>query len=505
MQLNSESSYKTLEFAINRALSISPATHGVWTKVEGHRVWRVHLITPGAFSVGLIFDDYHLGEGIKLMIYDPQKKHVKGAFTSLNNKPSGIFAVGHIPGEEVIIELQVPAHLADFGELSLGSLSHAFLPSAIKGTLDNRYGRSMPCEIDINCEEGTEWQLEKRAVVRINNLYNDLYCTGVLLNNTSYNGDPLLITAKHCIESEEGAEQSIFHFNYESPSCYGGDGSNDLSLSGAELISVGDSIDFTMVRLSLPPPDSFDVYYAGWDLTKTPTAPSTTIHHPEGDVKKISFDFEAPDSTSMLSQIPSNFWNFLSHSFWWIKQWDIGSTEPGSSGSPLFSPKSKVIGILSFGSAKCGDSIDYDAETDRVIYDKEVNVDDYYTRLGVAWDYNSEPERSLKSWLDPAGTGKTSLQGLQPGGFPEERIVMGSVFTLWPNPAGNKIWFSAHTEQEGSATFKIFDLRGSLLHRGEVSLPGPVQVNVDELQSGLYFLFIEYGARHELLKFVKSQ
>jgi hypothetical protein len=47
-------------------------------------------------------------------------------------------------------------------------------------------------------------------------------------------------------------------------------------------------------------------------------------------------------------------------------------------------------------------------------------------------------------------------------------------------------------------------LQGSLLQKGEGLLPGPVQVNVEKLQSGLYFLFVEYGASHEILKFVKS-
>ncbi len=144
IQSNSENLQKTMEFAINRTLSISPATHGVWTRVEDYKVWRVHVITPGAYSVGLIFDSYQLGEGVKLMIYDPQKKHLKGAYTSLNNKHSGIFAVGHVPGEEVIIELQVPASLVDYGELSLGSLSHAFLPISLKGTRVSIFLSSSP-------------------------------------------------------------------------------------------------------------------------------------------------------------------------------------------------------------------------------------------------------------------------------------------------------------------------------------------------------------------------
>lgn len=495
--------HKALTFAHERSISISSDQQGVWSLEEGFRVWRAHIISPGAVSLGLIFDDFYLADGVRLMVYDPDKSLVKGAYTSINNKSSGVFALGHVPGEEVIIELQVPDELEEYGRLSLGSLSHAFLPVALKGTMDGRFGLAQPCEIDISCQEGENWQLEKEAVVRLHTA--DLYCTGVMLNNTSYNGDPLLLTAEHCIQEEDDAESAIFVFSYESPECYGEDGSVDMSISGAESLSIGDSIDFSLVRLSTPPPESFDVYYAGWDLTDKASGPSTTIHHPEGDVKKISLDLQDPEATQEQSQIPPQFWDLLSHSFWWIKQWDTGSTEPGSSGSPLFSPDKKVIGVLSFGSARCGDSIGYDAETDRVIYSNKSNVDDYYTRLDVAWDYSADPGLSLKPWLDPGNTGARSIEGLNPGASEEKIFTKGKVFQLWPNPASHSLWFSAPGLREGSCTYRIFDARGALLFESRAELSGPVPVNVEKLSPGLYFLNIKNRMGTESIKFIKAQ
>ncbi|MCP4313493.1 MAG: trypsin-like peptidase domain-containing protein [Bacteroidetes bacterium] len=502
-QDNLESFSKPLQFAIERPLSISPLTQGVWTAEEGCRIWRAHVISPGAVSVGLVFDRYRLVEGVKLLLYDPEMGHIKGAYTSLNNKSSGIFAVGHIPGEELIIELQVPENMDDYGEFSLGSLSHAFLPVAIKGVTDGRFGRSQPCEIDMNCVEGADWQLEKRSVVR---LYTTTqYCTGVLLNNTAYDGAPLLLTAKHCIESQEGAEKTIFKFNYESASCFGGDGSVDMSISSSDSLSVGDSIDFSLVRLSLSPPEDYNAFYAGWDLSDPQAGPTTTIHHPEGDVKKISFDFDAPEACTIQSQIPSQFWDHLSHSFWLIKQWDVGSTEPGSSGSPLFTPQGQVIGVLSFGSAKCGDSIGYDAEKERIIFSKTVNKDDYYTKLDVAWDYHSDSSKSLKPWLDPTDSGIRSIEGLHPGSVQENEIQRGRDFKLYPNPAGNTLWFYSRSLPEERISYMVYDLRGTLLLQGEGLLPGPVMVDVGRLRAGLYLLLLESGAKREILKFVISR
>ena len=48
-RVNMESYHKPLEFAIERPLSISTITQGVWTQLEGHRVWRAHVISPGQF------------------------------------------------------------------------------------------------------------------------------------------------------------------------------------------------------------------------------------------------------------------------------------------------------------------------------------------------------------------------------------------------------------------------------------------------------------------------
>ena len=46
-------------------------------------------------------------------------------------------------------------------------------------TKDNRYNSSQPCNIDINCPEGTPYSVEKRSVCRL--MINGIeLCSGVL-------------------------------------------------------------------------------------------------------------------------------------------------------------------------------------------------------------------------------------------------------------------------------------------------------------------------------------
>lgn len=500
-QANDAPHSKVFQFAIARDVDLDPMHNGVWTEEDGWRIWRIHMISPGAYSLGLIFREFWLEEGVRLMVYDPAMKHVRGAYSALNNKASGMLAVGHTPGAEVILELQVPEGVENFGKLNLSTVTHAFVD--VLGTSSDRecageYGCSDPCEIDVNCVEGLEWQKEKRSVVRI--LRGLQYCTAVLLNTTSYNGDPLLLTASHCVENNLQANITIAVFNYESPGCFAGDGTTDRSISGAELLAVADSMDFSLLRLSQKPPAEFDAYYAGWDISDVQVGGTTAIHHPWGDVKKISFDQQSPSSTTKPEDVA--FEEYLYFAFWWIKQWDTGSTEKGSSGSPLFNKDKRIIGTLSFGKAYCGDSIGYNPETSRVIFDKSVNVDDYYNKISVAWDHYQEPDQSLSSWLDPQGTGQTSIGGYEPSAVLTNPAFPGSRYRVFPNPSSGLVTISPQNATTTTAFIEVYDLEGRMCHHLPGPLPGNVSLKVDLLRPGLYLVRIMHEAGYEVHKLV---
>ena len=44
-----------------------------------------------------------------------------------------------------------------------------------------------------------------------------------------------------------------------------------------------------LLQLNTTPPASYNVFYTGWDAAPAATS-ATGIHHPSGDIKKISFD-----------------------------------------------------------------------------------------------------------------------------------------------------------------------------------------------------------------------
>ncbi|MEE9460217.1 MAG: hypothetical protein V3V53_00185, partial [Bacteroidales bacterium] len=193
-------------------VSLNPERDGTWEWMDdGTRIWRLGIRGKGARALGMVFNRYFLEEGARLFLYDPMMKKVLGAYTNENNKSSAMLPVTYLPGEELIIQLELPVGLVDHGELQVGTVRYAYQPVfEDKSLYDDYFGRADSCNIDINCPAGNDWQLLKRSVVRI---VNAELCTGVLVNNTNEDGKPYIYTAAHCVFNDGEYQSSVFYFN----------------------------------------------------------------------------------------------------------------------------------------------------------------------------------------------------------------------------------------------------------------------------------------------------
>lgn len=481
---------KAVHYAIERPVDLSPEANGEWVERDGMQVWRVHLISPEAYSLGVLFSEFELNHNAQLFLYDPSGKHIKGAYTRENNKPFGTFYVGHIPGEEVVLELQVSGTQRDYGSLRIGSLSHAFLPVyAEKSITDRGLGTSQSCEVDINCEEGDDWQILKNAVCHIST--TTLLCTGALVNNTSYDGKPYVLTAEHCINKDFYAQNSVFYFNYENSICGVPDGRKNQSISGSSLIATGDSLDFTLVKLSSSPPREYNVYFAGWDARDMTHIGTVTMHHPNADAMKISFDL---DATNNPVSVPGDLNDYIVASNYRVLQWDIGSTEGGSSGAPFFNASRRIIGMLSGGLASCGDSIGYDAENDRVIYSLNGNTNDYFSKVSYSWDYYSDTKKQLKRWLDPVGTGQLSIGGLaQMALDARESASNSSMLNIYPNPSRGDFMMELPGNTGKQVGVEVYNITGTRVYSGTALSAKPLRISLQNQPAGIYLVHVRDG------------
>lgn len=382
-----ETKLKPFQFAHGFQVNISPAKDGKWTRnVNGFDIWQIRIVSSGAYSLNLIFDDFNLPEGARLYLFNEKENQYRGAFTSYNNKSTGKFAVSPVSGDELIVQYEVPSGQNGENHFVITQVNHDFV--GILKSSDRRPAGEIAgsCNIDIYCDEGNAWTDVKDAVCRIIVNGREI-CTGTLVNNTKEDQRPYIISAAHCYDMLKYAETSVFTFNYESPYCAPLDGDPANSVSGSVMKAFSDSLDFALVELSLVPPPDYRPYFAGWDKRAQLPDSSVSIHHPWGDVKKIAYDSDPPVYSNFAS-------DYTPRGFLKVLRWNGGVTEDGSSGGPLFNPQKNLVGTLTGGQATCNNP-----------------VNDYFSRFDMAWEYRSDSAKQLKYWLDPLNTNAQSLSG----------------------------------------------------------------------------------------------
>ena len=384
-----------------------------YTDVAGGKLWRAQINSKNAHSLSLSFSEFFIPKGARLFVYTPNGEHILGAFTSKNNKTSGMLALAALPYDELIIEYFEPETALFSGKLIVGKLIHDY--KGVFGYFNKNANskKSGSCNVNINCSAGTAWQDDKHAVTKITftSGSSGYLCTGTLMNNTRRNGEPYLLTANHCISRSSEANSAVFYFNYESPNCNGTNGDATQTVSGSILVATPNNLtlDFTLLKLSVYPPEEYSPYYAGWDRSDNTPSNTVAIHHPGGDIKKISRD-DNPPVTATYSDSEGSF---IANAHWKILAWEVGTTEGGSSGGGLFNENHHLVGDLTGGEASCGNS-----------------VNDFYQKFSYSWAHFSENTKQLKYWLDPINSGVETLDGYYPSsGIPDYDASIKEILT----------------------------------------------------------------------------
>jgi lysyl endopeptidase len=398
------------QFALPVPVNLNPKNSGKFFYNQSETVWILGIRSKSAKSLNLILQPFKLPKGAYVYIFDSQRRTIRGAFTDENNSTSGILATMPVPGEELMLEYHIPSGTSWENTIGVSQVAHDYL--GVFGndeSKDSRYGLSDSCNIDINCSSGALYSTEKRAVCRVIIRGVEL-CSGVLLNNTNHQNRALFLTAHHCIADQNDADKSVFLFGYESPWCKGPDGRVYHSVSGSTLRSTNPesdiTVDFSLVELNTFPPMVYKPYLAGWDVSGTIPTRTVTIHHPMGDVKKISLDLDPP--------VNGTFPEMLSNGFWRILRWNGGTTEGGSSGAPLLDQNKRVVGLLTGGDAYCLNP-----------------VDDYFLKMSVIYNHSSLLYQQIKGWIDPAVSGAKQLNGRDP--YAQNQLTADTLSNILPS------------------------------------------------------------------------
>lgn len=370
-------------------VGLSPDTAGSWEqRNNGDRIWRLTLESEDARWLALSFDRLQLEPGSSLSVIDHNGRPAYGPVSSFAGRHDGPFWLPPIEGSSVTVELSWPARLRSREpDVRIGSVSHGY--RRFWGLGEDRSSDPAnaggACNVDVSCPDGDEWQDEKRGVVELF-IAGSRVCTGTLINTTSQDCRPYVLTAAHCLHTQADAEATLFRFAYERSLCENGEAPTHHMLQGSTLLATHDDSDASLLELDDFPPSEFEPYFNGWNRGDAAPEQSWTIHHPYGAPKKISYDADPATDGGARG------WG-ASH--WRVNDWEAGTTEPGSSGAPLFDPDGRVVGQLHGGTATC-----------------EQRTWDEFGKLSAAWVGDETPGTRLSDWLDPTGSGALAIDGL---------------------------------------------------------------------------------------------
>ena len=418
---------RPIRFATPHAVDLTPNNAGDWDEIAGgNLVWRLRVESKDALSLNFGFSEFHLPEGARLLVYpegltknaDPEAIQT---FTAAHNKASGSLWTPIVPGDNAIIEVVVPK--ARMGELKLrlSSINHDYVGFgrlAREGALAQTKGVSGSCNVDTVCPDGDDFRDEIPSVGAYSR-FGTFYCSGSLVNNTANDQKMYFLTANHCgMGTADAAASIVVYWNYQNSTCRtpgsaesgaNGDGSLAQNQTGAVVRATNAASDFTLLEFDDAADPAFNLSWSGWDRRDLAPAGATGIHHPRVAEKRITH-----------SDNPLRVEGYLGASgntHLWVQWNQRGTTEGGSSGSPIYSPEGRVIGQLHGGYASCTTT-----GADHV---------DWYGRLFTSWTGGGTAATRLSDWLDAAGTGAEFVDtiGADGGGTPGAPVA-GFDFTV---------------------------------------------------------------------------
>jgi hypothetical protein len=412
-------------FAVNVPRAVSSVSQGRWSQAGASSTWTYRGRVATAISLS-----FH---AVRLALPPSAVLTVSGASTSTRYRARDISRGGlwgrPTVGDTLTLSITVKTQEASQVTLQIDSLQAGYR-SLGGGIADHPHYRQLvaaqnlpatDCTENYSCNATAANQGPAQATVAVL-VGNQFQCTGTLLNNTSGDGTPYVLTARHCETGDLGggapnAAAAVTIYWDAVTACGGTLGSlysgNPLTQGGAT--TVVEQQDAWLIKL-----DSFpvagDAYYAGWDATGNAFTGGYSIHQALGDDKQyVAWYGQAsldPISASTLKLgYNSTFWGVVNQ---------LGNVGAGASGGALFDPNNHVVGSATLAVLTDGENTaGVCPATPPLAPPSAASVTALYTTLSGVWTSTADTtsttsSTTLQSVLDPADTGAMVLPGLTP-------------------------------------------------------------------------------------------
>lgn len=311
-----------------------------WTPdAGGGRSARIEIASPGAAAlrVALALDGVPAGIALRF------KGSAAGAAAF------GPVAAGDIArerlywspalaGDQATIEISADPDVALDGlVLHVPRVSHVLVDGADLRSLSapvlkaTGIGTAGACNVDIACVAATNAPAANFAksvakLTFVNDAGRAFVCTGTLVADSVQSQTPYLFGASHCLETATIARTLNTYWFYDAATCNSAVTPPYVQLTGgAVLLARSQDRDWSLVRLLDAPPAG--TQFAAWRAEAIANGTAVaTIHHPSGDLGKVSTGRMTGDFLLDVEGV---------NGFFTEVTWSKGVTEGGSSGGAL--------------------------------------------------------------------------------------------------------------------------------------------------------------------------
>jgi lysyl endopeptidase len=415
MNMRAAASVARKRFAIGVERPVPPGTAGAtvaqWTAVAGGLAAQASLTSPDANAIRIAIDLSGVPADVQMVFFgsDAPDRLVGPVLVGDIKDRSVPWWSPLTDGETQTVEFFSPTRQGAL-PIRLAGASHVFTSIAsgfVKRTQD--IGTSDACEVDIRCSSlasSQEFLKTRNAVAQM--VFNDsgstYLCTGTLLNDTaSATQIPWFFSANHCFDNEHTPLKTSSQMQtvantlntlwfFEAAACNSRSVPAYTQLTGgAQFIYNNPQADVLFVRLNDAAPSG--AFFAAWNANAISTGTAMiTIHHPEGDLKKVSQGSVIGTSSPPIvggTSVPFSEVRYSS-----------ASTEPGSSGAGMFTfdgSQYLLRGALWGGSASCSNPNGTDNFS---------RFDQVYSALATYLNPSSGPAYDFTDlWWNPAESG----------------------------------------------------------------------------------------------------
>ena len=370
---------KLLQIAQPVPADIDVTKVGNWTTDEQFAYGKLTIHARKAQSLSVNFDRFYLPASTVLYVYNENGNMITGPVTETENNATNVWGSWVYKGEYLTVEVRTPLATRDKLQLHISNVAYGY--KEIYRTKVFNFGASGACNVNVLCPLGNGWAAERNSVAMVLGDLGGALCSGAMVINNGCTTTPYFLTANHCFNTSPQQNVALWRFTFQawSPTCDPSQNSDGVTFNGSTLRANWASSDFCLVELNTTPPANSGIRYAGWTKSLIPASNATGIHHPAGDVMKISRANNAVTRGSFGGSTNQH----------WQANWSTGVTEGGSSGSPLFDQDHRIIGQLSGGPSACGGT----------------SLWDFYGSIDKSWAGGGANASRLSNWLDPNNTG----------------------------------------------------------------------------------------------------